>query len=221
VFPDLYRGEPLVIAAKLAKLDGTLEVRGMVGERPWIVTLPLSGAAEGQGLSKLWARRKIADLEVARTTQEVAPEEADRGILALALDHHLVTRLSSLIAIDKTPSRPENAHLSRAELPLNLPAGWEFEKVFGEKGFGGERRPAVAPDTRRADNGAYAQIAAALAPSAKPLPAYAGAPVQAGVVLPKTATDAELRLLAGLALCLTSLLLFALRRRAARAGARF
>src|SRR5262249_2215776 len=180
VFPDLYRGEPLVIAAKLAKLDGTLEVRGMVGERPWIVTLPLSGAAEGQGLSKLWARRKIADLEVARTMQEVAPEDADRGILALALDHHLVTRLTSLIAIDKTPSRPDGAHLSRAELPLNLPAGWEFEKVFGEKDFGGERRPAVMPDTRRADSGAYAQVAAALAPSAQPLPSYAGPPMPAG-----------------------------------------
>src|SRR5262249_36451217 len=158
-----------------------------VGERPWIVTLPLSGAAEGQGLSKLWARRKIADLEVARTMQEVAPEEADRGILALALDHHLVTRLTSLIAIDKTPRRPDGAHLSRAELPLNLPAGWEFEKVFGEEDVGGERRPAVLPDTRRADNGAYAQVAAASAPSVKAPPSYAGAPAQAGVALPKTA----------------------------------
>jgi len=219
VFPDLYRGEPLVIAAKLAKLDGTLEIKGTVGGRPWIVTLPLSGAAEGAGLSKLWARRKIADLEVARTMQEVAPEEADRRILPLALDHHLVTRLTSLIAIDKTPSRPEGAHLSRAELPLNLPAGWDFEKVFGEKDSDGEGRPAVAPETRRADNGAYAQVVAALAPSAKPLPIQAAAPT--GVALPRTATDAELRLFAGLALCLTSLLLLALRRRAARASARF
>ena len=32
------------------------------------VTLPLANAAEGKGLSKLWARRKIADAEVARTT---------------------------------------------------------------------------------------------------------------------------------------------------------
>ncbi len=219
VFPDLYRGEPLVIAAKLAKLDGSLEVRGVVGERPWIVTLPLGGAAEGQGLSKLWARRKIADVEVARTMQELAPEEADRRILALALDHHLVTRLTSLVAIDKTPSRPEGAHLSRAELPLNLPAGWDFETLFGEKEFRGERRPPAEPESRRADNGVYAQLVAAAAPSAKPLPIQAAAP--AGVALPKTATDAELRLLAGLALCLTSLLILALRRRAARASARF
>jgi Ca-activated chloride channel homolog len=209
VFPDLYRGEPLVIAARLERRDGTLELKGMIGDRPWIVTLPLANAAEGQGLSKLWARRKIADAEVARTLREIAPDEADRRILALALDHHLVTRLTSLVAIDKTPSRPDGVHLSRAELPLNLPAGWDFDKLFG-----GERAPASEPATRRADNGAYAQFAAALAPSAKPLPIASASP--GGVVLPKTATDAELRMMIGVVLCIASLMLVLVRRRGRR-----
>jgi Ca-activated chloride channel family protein len=209
VFPDLYRGEPLVIAARLERLAGTWEIRGMIGERPWSVTLPLAGAAEGRGLSKLWARRKIADAEVARTMREVAAEETDRRILTLALDHHLVTRLTSLVAVDETPSRPAGVHLSRAELPLNLPAGWDFDKVFG-----GERAPATQPDTRRADAGAPAQRVAALAPSAKPLPIYAAA--RPGVLLPRTATDAELRMLLGLLLCLASLVLVALQRREPR-----
>jgi Ca-activated chloride channel family protein len=180
----------------------------MIGERPWSVTLPLAGAAEGRGLSKLWARRKIADAEVARTMREIAAEEADRRILALALEHHLVSRLTSLVAVDATPARPAGVHLSRAELPLNLPAGWDFDKVFGE------RPPASQPDTRRADNGARAQLVAALAPSAKPLPIYAAA--RPGVVLPRTATDAELRMLLGLLLCLASLVLVALQRRERR-----
>ena len=110
----------------------------MIGDRPWVVTLPLANAAEGRGLSKLWARRKIADAEVARTLRQITPEEADQRILALALEHHLVTRLTSLVAVEQTPSRPDGARLTRAELPLNLPAGWEFDKVFG-----GERRPAI------------------------------------------------------------------------------
>ena len=131
--PDVYRDEPLVLAAKLDKLAGSVEIKGRIGDRPWVVTLPLANAAEGKGLSKLWARRKIADAEVARTTRQASPEDADKTILALALEHQLVTRLTSLVAVDKTPSRPEGAPLKVAELPINLPAGWDFEKVFGER----------------------------------------------------------------------------------------
>ncbi|MGP0091550.1 MAG: marine proteobacterial sortase target protein, partial [Xanthobacteraceae bacterium] len=201
VLPDLYRGEPVALTARVGTLAGTLDVKGTIGDRPWIVTLPLGGAAEGKGLSQLWARRKITDVEVAKTLGKLTPSEADARILALALDHHLVTRLSSLVAIDKTPSRPEGAHLSRAELPLNLPAGWEFDKVFG-----GEHAP--VPTTRRADAGAPrdAQLAYAsvVTVARAPQPAalhVAGAAPQAGVALPRTATDAELRILLGLILC--------------------
>ena len=146
--PDLYRDEPLVLAAKLDKLAGSVEIKGRIGDRPWVVTLPLANAAEGKGLSKLWARRKIADAEVARTTRQAAPEDADKTILALALEHQLVTRLTSLVAVDKTPSRPEGEPLKVAELPINLPAGWDFAKVFGER----PQLPAT-PTERRADAG--------------------------------------------------------------------
>ncbi len=129
IIPDVYRDEPLVLAAKLDKLAGSLEIKGRVGDRSWTVTLPLQNAAEGKGLSKLWARRKIADAEVARTLRETSPEDADKTILALALDHQIVTRLTSLVAVDKTPSRPEGAPLKLEELPINLPAGWDFEKI--------------------------------------------------------------------------------------------
>ena len=116
------------------------------------MTLPLANAAEGKGLSKLWARRKIADAEVARTLRTVTPEETDKRILALGLDHQLVTRLTSLVAVDKTPSRPDGVRLSRADLPLNLPAGWEFDKVFGARNAtAADDRLAHADASRRAD----------------------------------------------------------------------
>jgi Ca-activated chloride channel family protein len=103
--------------------------------------------------------------------------------------------------VDETPSRPAGEHLTRADVPLNLPAGWDFDKVFG-----GEGKPAVRPREAGADIGrAYAQLVVA---HAQPK-----APPQAGVALPKTATDAELRLWAGLVLCALGLLLAALARR--------
>ena len=143
VLPDLYRGEPLVLAARLGKLAGTMEIKGRIGDRPWSVTLPLANAAEGRGLSKLWARRKITDAEVAQTMRTLTADEANKTILALALEHQLVTRLTSLVAVDQTPSRPAGEPLKVSELPLNLPAGWDFEKVFGERA---KTIPAAAPD---------------------------------------------------------------------------
>ena len=79
---DLYRGEPLVLAAKLGKLAGTMEIEGRIGDRPWKVTLPLANAAEGRGLSKLWARRKITDAEVGQM-RTLTADEANKTILAL------------------------------------------------------------------------------------------------------------------------------------------
>jgi Ca-activated chloride channel family protein len=143
--PDLYRGEPVVIAARIGAPDGVLEIKGMIGDRPWSVTLPVAKAAEGAGLSKLWARRKITDAEMARRRDRSSSSDADKRILALALEHHLVSRLTSLVAVDATPARPEGARLTRAELPLNLPAGWEFDKVFGGERRANEKRPLVIP----------------------------------------------------------------------------
>jgi Ca-activated chloride channel homolog len=199
--PDVYRDEPLVLAARLDKLAGSVEIKGRVGDRPWIVTLPLAGAAEGKGLSKLWARRKIADAEIARTMRQAAPEDADSTILALALEHQLVSRLTSLIAVDTTPSRPEGEALKLAELPINLPAGWDFAKLFGE------RQPPLAPPTeRRTDIGAIH-----LAAAKPPLPGLIATPTT--VTLPKTATDAELKMIAGSILLLLGLILFVFNRR--------
>ena len=153
------------------------------------MTLDLADAKQGQGLSKLWARHKIEEAEIARTLHEAPPEQTDATILALALQHQLVTRLTSLVAVDKTPRRPAGETLKASELPLNLPAGWDFEKLFGE------RRGLPSPPTeRRAATGAT-QLAAAI------------------ITLPKTATDAELTMSLGSALLAISLGLLLFRRR--------
>ena len=149
MLPDLYRGEPLVLAAKLGKLAGTMDIKGRIGDRPWSVTLPLANAAEGRGLSKLWARREIADAEVAQSMRTLTMDEANKAILALALEHQLVTRLTSLVAVDQTPSRPAGEPLKVSELPLNLPAGWDFEKVFGERPKSCSRRGPRSSGGRR------------------------------------------------------------------------
>jgi Ca-activated chloride channel homolog len=203
VLPDLYRDEPLVLSAKLDRLAGTIEIKGHIGDRPWLIRLPLAQAAEGKGLSKLWARRKISDAEIARTMRQATPEDADKTILALALEHQLVTRLTSLVAVDKTPSRPNGEQLKLAELPINLPAGWDFEKVFGEH----PHLPAQ-PTERRAD-APEGRVQLATLKQRQPVPVAA----PDTVTLPKTATNAELSMIMGAALLTLSLLLVMTNRR--------
>ena len=213
--PDIYRGEPLVMAARMAKVSGALEIGGLIGDQPWTVKLDLAKAAAGDGISKLWARRKIDDAEVSRTLRETSPEAADAEILKLALEHRLTTRLTSLVAVDQTPRRPEGTTLTRAEVPLNLPAGWDFDAVFGKRP-GSEQGPAV-PGMRRADVEPKLERVAAMGVAASAVPIASPAPT-AGATLPQTATDAELRLYAGLALILLAvglLIIRPVRRRAA------
>jgi Ca-activated chloride channel family protein len=230
VAPDLYRGEPLVMAAKLSALSGNLEIKGRIGDQPWSITLPLANAAEGKGLSKLWARRKIADAEVAKTLRQTTTEETDKTITALGLDHQLVTRLTSLVAIDKTPSRPDGVHLVKADLPLNLPAGWDFDKVFGEKPQLPRKDDRAEPNAPRQETPATPQRDAATMPSnmkvaavrnmqVAPAPVVVARAPASGVMLPRTATDAQLRMMIGFALIALSLIVLLVTRMKGRLAA--
>jgi Ca-activated chloride channel family protein len=107
------------------------------------------------------------------------------------------------------PSRPDGAHLTRAELPLNLPAGWDFDKVFGE------HAPVTAPRREdRTDAAPGVHLAANTVRAAAAKPRAVAMPIVSsqGVTLPKTATDAELRMMLGVAMVMLSLLLLMVRR---------
>lgn len=212
--PDLYAGEPLTIAAKLISPTGTMTVSGDIAGRPWSVTLPLAKAADGAGISKYWARARISDAEVAHVLGQISRGEADRRILDLSLEHGLITRVTSLVAVDKTPSRPRGAPLARADVPLNLPAGWDFDAVFGERPNSGEPgAPGTAPRLRDASL-VLRDASLAKAIMVSPRPNWAADKVVSqsarNVTLPSTGTDAGALLWRGFILLLASLALIGL-----------
>lgn len=128
--PDLYAGEPVVVTVALNRAEGRATVSAMRGEAPWEQTLLLDQPAQGSGLGVLWARDKIGSLMDAMR-EGASVEETRSNIIELALTHHLVTKYTSLIAIDRTPARPVEADLKIAGLATNLPEGWNFDAVFG------------------------------------------------------------------------------------------
>lgn len=129
--PDLYAGEPLVLLGRTRHLAGELTVSGITDGKRWSQAIDLSEARESDVVAKLWARRRIAEVEAERWSGETSFERADASIEELGMDFHLVTSRTSLIAVDETPSRPDGASLRFEELPLLLPAGWDFDHLFG------------------------------------------------------------------------------------------
>ncbi|MBV1691240.1 marine proteobacterial sortase target protein [Novosphingobium sp. G106] len=142
--PDLYAGEPLVLLGKGESLSGKLTVKGMIGDTPWSQSVDLASAQDSPAVAKLWANRSIADVEAQRASGQIEDAAADEAVAKLGLDYSIVTRQTSLVAVDETPSRPAGAKLTQEELPVLLPAGWDFDTLFGENGAAGEAPKAGA-----------------------------------------------------------------------------
>ena len=126
--PDLYLGEPLLVTARLGQSTLQVQVHGRLADRDWTNPVRLDTARSGQGLDRLWAHAHIADLE----------EQIDRGgsldtlrqaIVKTALTAHLVSRFTSLVAVDETPVRPPSTDLHKAQIPNVLPAGSAFAQT--------------------------------------------------------------------------------------------
>jgi len=156
----------------------------------------------------LWAKDKVEAL-VDRLRDGVAPDQVRSAVLAVALPHRLVTRYTSLVAVDMTPARPQDADLVSSDLPTNLPHGWTRDGLMGEP----DAAPPVGPDK-----------AAAPAPlksaATKPRTVISQGPAKR-LHLPQTATPAFMHLYLGiiaLSLALLLALVAAGGRRAARRG---
>lgn len=126
--PDLYLGEPLLVTAKLATPITRVQVRGQLADRTWTVPADLSGATAAAGLDRLWAQARIADLtdQLARGDESTALVEQ---ITDTALAAHLVSRYTSLVAVDRTPSRSADAALRHEQIPNVMPSGTHFAQT--------------------------------------------------------------------------------------------
>jgi Ca-activated chloride channel family protein len=134
--PDLYAGRPVVVTARLGTIHGELVATGVRANESWEARAALSVGAARAGVNRLWARRKIAALMDERN-RGVSEDEIRPEVVEVALAHHLVSAYTSLVAVDVTPTRPLDGKLRTGAVPTNLPAGWQYEKVFGNLPKGG------------------------------------------------------------------------------------
>jgi len=123
--PDLYVGEPVLVAAAAKAALSTVVVSGVRGNQPWSVALTPASDAQAAGVGALWARAKIASL-MDEMTRGADPTLIRPQVVQVALEHHLVSAYTSLVAVDVTPTGPidgTKAILVKASLPNGYAAG--------------------------------------------------------------------------------------------------
>ena len=113
-------------------LSGTdrVTISGDSAAGAWSRDLPLVSREDDPGIAALWARAKIAALH----DDERRGADADttrKSIVDTALAHHLVSKYTSLVAVDKTPVRHLGDPLSKEQVPNLLPYGQSMNAIFG------------------------------------------------------------------------------------------
>lgn len=132
--PDLYWGEPLLVTAKLSPWPGSAGQRvvirgqsaGTAWQREFILPEPGAAADEVPVLARRFGREKIAFLE-----DEALREgrDARAEVLPVALRYRLLSRYTSLVAVDKTPARPAPAEAREQAVANAIPAGSGMQAV--------------------------------------------------------------------------------------------
>ena len=133
VVPDLYLGEPVVVRAKATvpfPPGSAVRISGDSTAGAWTRELPLGSVEDSPGIGALWARAKIAALhdEKRRGADAALTRKA---VIDTAITYHLVSKFTSLVAVDKTPARSPGDPLAREQVPNLLPYGQSMNAIFG------------------------------------------------------------------------------------------
>ena len=113
VIYDLYAGETITAAFKMNALPDSLQITGKTTNGDFNQNITIDTLENTKGIDIFWARRKIDRLtDIHDNAYTTRVEKLSRkDITDLALEYHLVSRFTSLVAVDITPVRPESEQL--------------------------------------------------------------------------------------------------------------
>jgi len=144
--PDLFAGQPLLLHARYGKAGSApVKITGKLRGKPWQmtvkVTLPELQPANA-AMGPLWARSRISDLERLNLSGENADNR--EKIIELALQHKLVTRFTSFVAVDETIVPNDGKNPLQVAVEAELPEGTQYEGFLGNMDKSASRMMAPA-----------------------------------------------------------------------------
>jgi Ca-activated chloride channel family protein len=134
--PDLFLREPLVVLGRIhGEARGTLRVVGQTRDQAYEHEFALDPASASfhAGITTLWARARVGEAmdDWRRATSDEEKGRLRAGIVADAIRYNLVTRFTSLVAVEERIANTTGLAPQRADVATELPHGWTMEKVFG------------------------------------------------------------------------------------------
>jgi Ca-activated chloride channel family protein len=132
--PDLFQKQPLLIFGRISKgRVGKVRLTANAGNETYetAIAFDASKATFHPGITTLWARRRVEELlDQWRDSDENGQAEIRGTIIAPAIRHRLVTRFTSLVAVEETVTNSSGPSRT-VPVPGELPAGMQMDKVSG------------------------------------------------------------------------------------------
>lgn len=144
--PDLFLGEPIFLSSKIrttqpainvisikstatknssrevTSIKGAVKLEGVTATAPWSRTLRVKDTPSSGGIATLWARRKITSLQDEQA-MGANIETIKQAIVDVALNHRLVSKYTSFVAVEETISRAKDSPLKKRPVPNAAPKG--------------------------------------------------------------------------------------------------
>jgi Ca-activated chloride channel family protein len=139
--PDLFLRQPLVVYGRLPGFArGRVRLSAQSAGAPWEQEIAFAAEATAfhPGITTLWARQAVETRMDAwrRAGSDQERESVRLAVVEHALRYHLVTRFTSLVAVEEVVANPDGT-LQQARVPTELPSGWKMEAVVGDNPSGG------------------------------------------------------------------------------------
>lgn len=137
--PDLFLRQPLLIYGRIARgHTGRVHLKARNGSAPYETTIgfDIGNADFHPGITTLWARQRVEDLmDDWRHANDEQQKEIRASIVTHAIEYHLVTKFTSLVAVEEVVVNP-NAGANTVPVATELPAGMNMDSVFGAPATG-------------------------------------------------------------------------------------
>jgi Ca-activated chloride channel family protein len=128
--PDLFAGRAATVFFRIGK-GKSVTVTGKYADGKIFKETVKAHSIELPAIHHLWARARVSDLEDRFRLETGAQDKIRKEIIALAVEHTLLTRFTSFVVVDESEIVNKGGEGQKLVQPVQMPAQWEMEA--GEK----------------------------------------------------------------------------------------